>query len=116
MKPNGALTLKARGSAPKRSVLNIFIDHKKCAGGAQAESARYGASANARPGYPYFVSAEGARVVDYSVPVRGAFTRHPLLHAGTAAVKENLCGYLNVLDAPTPKSVAATSRSFTVTG
>jgi hypothetical protein len=29
-------------------------------------------------------------------------------------VKENLCAYLNVLDAPTPKSVADAIRAFRV--
>jgi hypothetical protein len=47
----------------------------------QAESARYGASAKARSGDPYFISSEGAHVVDCSEPVQGAYKRVAHLHA-----------------------------------
>jgi len=116
VKPGGVLNVGAKGIAPKRSVLNIIIDRRKCAAGAYAESQRYGANGDARPGYPYFISAEGVKVVGYSEPVRGTFARVAPLHAGSVSVTEHLCAYLNVLDAPTPQSVAATTRTVRVRG
>src|SRR5947209_2603670 len=80
VKPGGVLNVGSDGAAPKRSVLNIFIDNQKCAAGAYEESQRYKSNANARPGYPYFISAEGAAVRDYSEPVHGTFERVAPLH------------------------------------
>jgi hypothetical protein len=101
------------GAAPKRSVLNLFVDRRACAAGAQQESSRY-ASVNAHPGDSYFISPEGTRVTFYSQPVKGSFTRYPLVHAGTTRETEHLCAYLNVLDAPSPASIVHVTATFIV--
>ena len=99
------------GSAAKRSVLNVFLDRRACAAGAEQEGGR---PATPRPGDSYFISPEGAHVDFYSVPVKGSYDRTAVAHAGTTHERENLCAYLNVLGAPTPASVARATRRFTI--
>lgn len=114
VRPGNTFDVRVTGSAPKRSVLNVFLDRKTCASGAQQEGARNGSNATPRSGDSYFVSPEGARVTFYSVPVRGSFDRVAVAHAGTKQEQEHLCSYLNVLGASTPASVARATRIFAV--
>lgn len=105
--------IRVTGNAPRRSIVNIWLDPKSCAPTAQSEGTRPGY----KSGDSYFIdqAGGGARVNYSSQPYQGSFTDNQTAHAGTHLGKQHLCVYVNELDAGPNNSRASASRTYRIT-
>ena len=101
------------GNAPRRSIVNIWLDPKPCAPTAQSEGSR----PEYKAGDSYFIdqAGGGARVTYSSQPYQGAFNDSQTAHAGTHLGKQHICVYVNELNAGPNNSRASATRAYRIT-
>ena len=107
-----AFTVHVSGKAPRRSIVNVWLDRRKCASTAQLEGQR----PQYRAGDSYFVdqAGGGARVTYSSRPYTGPFDEVQTAHAGTHRGKQYICAYVNELDAGANNSRAVAVLRYLV--
>ena len=107
-----AFAIRVTGNAPRRSIVNIWLDPKSCAPTAQREGTRPGY----RAGQSYFIdqAGGGARVTYSSQPYQGSFEDDQTAHAGTHLGGQHICVYVNELNAGPNNSRASATRTYRI--